>query len=672
MRGMRAAMACAAIACGALLSAPTGAGAASPAAIADDVTGDSLGGAISATRKALAAGGVATRGKPKAHASRPAAWWTAAAPEVVNLAADAQQRAITRRMSLADLANTLRRLRFPFRHSAPPARRLADYVSARVGEARRHKRRTMSFTPLFLAAMAARQHPAVKIAKRFNAAKLYLSNLEVQLLMSDIARTGRPKHRRAAHHRAHAAATPCTDLTTSLDEFFNANGGTKWVAGTAIGKALEKLVEHVHAHQGKEAAKGASESFGKAMTALEIAARAQKLATIYRSVGLRAYSEPERMHKPEALQNQADTALAAFYAVAEVDPEALKAYEEAAKDNPIATALADCIEKSGLPHATTESEVAEASSKWVMGWDLSANPQDARINFAQSKFDAPGTRRSRVTPLAGGGVGGRMYVDIQPEPAEHHPDDVVVEAPVVGTVFLDTSEPPDESFVASAVFGIATDNVAGTVIDATTNFFSAAFKPRTSAELTVEWHVPCRGARGSAYPRAVLRQAKLQCGSPTPATFHGSAGGTATADGVTQTWSGTFTLERVDGGSSKLTGYHSPTGADTGGTIQWQVSGTDSHGCSYSASATVPSAAIAYLYSDDHNYEITVWAATADGQPVSINCPNEDPKTEYWIPLNGVRNESDLQPYGGAGSFAGSRSYPQGELAISWNWSASG
>jgi hypothetical protein len=157
-----------------------------------------------------------------------------------------------------------------------------------------------------------------------------------------------------------------------------------------------------------------------------------------------------------------------------------------------------------------------------------------------------------------------------------------------------------------------------------------------------------------------------------PKEWTGTASGTVSHDGLTETFSSTYTMDRTFGDS--FSAYYGPL--DSEGPLEWSMEGTNSSGCSFTGEATIDGAAALSLYSDESlsSYGIEVGRANLfEFVSITRDCPTSDPDQIPFIPLNCACVESYSQPYEpGASQLSGSREYTEttdgGDIEVNWNW----
>lgn len=154
-----------------------------------------------------------------------------------------------------------------------------------------------------------------------------------------------------------------------------------------------------------------------------------------------------------------------------------------------------------------------------------------------------------------------------------------------------------------------------------------------------------------------------------PESWEGTASGTISYDGVVETFSATYTMERsVQGPVSAYYGYE-----DSSGEIEWAIAGTTSNGCTYSGGKSIDGVGSLSIYDDAdfHSYGTSIarmWLL--EHVTITQHCPPSDPEEIPYVPLNCACPDSLDRPYpSGANTLAGEREYTteQGHK-VKWSW----
>ena len=686
----------------ALLGVPAAAEAGKPEKLAKQITSaPDLEAAVKATRKALVAGGVGvvSNGKVVQRAKKPAPI-AASETEVLNLAYEALHRKTAGGTTLKELAATLRTARFPFRKPRKAANALRKYLQIWVRSAQRRKGDPRSFNARFLAAMAKSQGQPIDLAKgNYDPASLRLTRLEVQLFVAAFQRG--PKRLWAGSRSGRGSANvaqdnnPCSDyrkfqkeqlkelygekVANDLDEILDT--GFKMVAGELkdLGKpAVEKGValgieQAILNARGRkrpgQRAKGLStKAAQRLMSAVNLLLKAQKLATLYGSVGIQVFAAndtglpPDTVHKPHGGSKEKR----AFAALVGIDPEDQQEYEalkqKRAGESDLMKAMRDCLKLLDLPSLTDTGDVAEEMEKWRVKWSFEMLPNHAEINVKDTNYDAGLFKQSLRKINTYQAAAGPVYVNIKPE----GPNDRdgcqpgIRETYVNATADLDMSKPPGLSTVIDVVSG----NVPGVVLEAAEQMFLQLVKPSGAASMIVKYHVP---DKATASVSQVCR--------PYPKAWSGTLSGQMTDDGGrVQAWTATvtFPLDPDFDGSDGFAWYHNPNEPE--GTATWQLSGTDEQGCAWEGGGEMPVTGELSLTKYEGippTYELKLHKGGFGGE-ATHTCPGQQPSTGYWEPLlfaSGEMCNPGPLPYNDETTVTGEAHYTREQTEIDCNWS---
>ncbi len=103
-------------------------------------------------------------------------------PDILVLTLEARDRENSYRMTVAEFAQALSDLGWPFQPNLSPGEQLIDFLAAWINAAGQSPSDSQSFTPLFLAEMAQHQIPAVDLSSgEADPTQAQLSLLELQL-----------------------------------------------------------------------------------------------------------------------------------------------------------------------------------------------------------------------------------------------------------------------------------------------------------------------------------------------------------------------------------------------------------------------------------------------------------------------------------------------------------
>jgi hypothetical protein len=508
------------------------------------VAGRSLRHVVSATRTALARGGIATAvgRRTLRRAARPLAYFTVTPLETLNIALEA--RSGGHAQTLDELARHMKRLGFPFRSQSAPGRQLTRFLRVWVREARKRPRDARNFAPLFLAEMAKRRSPSIDLARgRYRPEQLRLGLLELTLLHGAFRRpNGVPGRTSAGRHRElvqQATATsldPCSALKKSLDfpdlpkEVKDLIGRPltpgDWLRGSA-GKAFAMALSDLWGKAG--GGKLTDEEVGRALKVMKILAIVQKLAAVYGKVELRVFTQDfDSVHKPLRLANQPSTRPARFGAVAGINEHDWQEYQRELEQmgrygRPGVRSVRDCFGFLGLPVPTTVEDLARELKNWHVTWKLSANDQDARITD-ESQFDA-GFRRQRLRAIPGNAFehAAALTIAVQPEELADHrsrrkldectDSDPCASATATAHAELRTDKPPNLNTFRRVMEEKLGLGLAESIAELAAGWLQSLMTIDEEADLDITFHT-CptgRGAKAARHGPAQSSQAELVC-----------------------------------------------------------------------------------------------------------------------------------------------------------------
>ena len=143
----------------------------------------------------------------------------------------------------------------------------------------------------------------------------------------------------------------------------------------------------------------------------------------------------------------------------------------------------------------------------------------------------------------------------------------------------------------------------------------------------------------------------------------GTADGTLTYGGITESWSSTYSMDTV------VAGFTWAGDAN----IAWQISGTDSQGCTYDGAASVPGRAGMTWWTDGGTYDIQLYRDPGETAPVVVDCPDQEPETVDYnvMNTNAADGDNQLLPEPPVRQLTGSAKYhpmnaPRGWATWSW------
>jgi len=466
-------------------------------------------GSMWAVQEALARGGIATidHGQFGAVAYAPASPFRAVPLEIIRLTREIRQFGHQYTLTLADLANSLRDLGWPFTSERSAASQLAEFLAEWVAEAKKTPSAPDSFTPLFLAELARQRVPAVDLsvpAPRLESIRLTMLELELftaafdryegvsttsnRLPFSPDAQTAVEGETTLAAAKdaatltagvnpgslpafplwrglmaynspgsslgglplvflmQAAASDPCEYLFDSAKEALGLSGsGSKQTGGAVGGKSLKPIIKSVLKHGGvsDQALEGVDPRFAAASMLSQLL----KTAAIY---GLLEVSverlSAERLHKPMAGELLAGLRAQIKYRTD--DGSSLPPEERSVLDK-IGEASLSCLGADSSPAAySVEWTIAEGAPEHVEMADPDANDvvPTAREAAKTGKkgFIHQFVVRKQLEFAPDSGYFSLYFIRIKNEPEELHPS-LYLSAPAKVCAEVDTTKPPTVS-----------------------------------------------------------------------------------------------------------------------------------------------------------------------------------------------------------------------------------
>jgi Ca2+-binding RTX toxin-like protein len=167
----------------------------------------------------------------------------------------------------------------------------------------------------------------------------------------------------------------------------------------------------------------------------------------------------------------------------------------------------------------------------------------------------------------------------------------------------------------------------------------------------------CSGAGG--------RDRLVGCRTSDAESWSAAAHGTLDlGNGVVERWTATYVMSPVVPGFS----WAGPA------SIDWLVSGTDPEGCTYGGHGTLPGRGSLTVFEELGSYAHEVYRVAGTTVPVTVDCPDQEPRVEVWQPMNtNAAEASETLPASASRPLAGHASYaptnaPEG--AVDWMWTA--
>ncbi len=454
--------------------------------------------AVNATAQVLVDGGVRVYGgKAKALAARaPAASWSIDRATVFNLAAEARDRAVSGRLTLADTAKMWADFGFPFGGSGTPGEQLLAFVREGVLEGRAQPASGRQFAPLFIAAMALRQDTPVDVADPATRPEnVRLTLLEIELLHAhfDRAFVLSPTASASAFDRKGLAIdgrrrtlAVSDGLCTEIQKFYGAVGSKALEAGVQYvqGQLTERSLAAIGMTPSEVAQFG---KYGKIFGALGSVLKFVKLAQIYAAGQATLTIEgPNPVRKPEY---RGPRRLVPVKATAGVPDAAWQDYQKNNGSEAYQSAKS-CLGLLGAPLPLDLKDIAGQAANWRVSWELtSGSPKHALIKTDVNVFNASFAGNPFTMKLVQAGPSAAeatLKVDINEESQLA----TLFQGPIVTTKVrvrarVQTAEPPSPEVLAGIV------SLAGTVasvVDLSVGWIQAMIPPTSSTTILVEYH----------------------------------------------------------------------------------------------------------------------------------------------------------------------------------------
>ncbi len=450
--------------------------------------------AMATVQEILALGGIPTADGDQVltQAIAPAAAGFVIPHEALNLAEGARNRAEAGEMTAADLGRHMAALGWTFPEGSDPGVQVAAFLTTWVSAAQENTKNPHNFTPLFLAAMARLQRPAIDLAERFRPEALRLTNLEIELILAAMTRIPETETESSSlilfGQRAYAAE-PCSAVK-------------KWVGGDqpSFLRTVGTEVGHLYVQQlvgdGIQSGMqklGYSEaqagSFGRALGALNILTKLHKLAVLYDEMEVTVQPiSANPVHKK--LKGEAPE-VAEFEVIAGVSDERWKDYKDSLVSSGVIEGLRDCLGFGDLPIFSDTGNVAKDAENWRVQWRIvEGSPKHAYISLNKNEFDMLGQLQMKMKRISENAANARLKVDLTPEKTPAHMGKEA-EAPVTVEAEVRTSSPLSPSFIANMMkWVILEDTIAGIdgLTEAATGFFQEVVRPTAYGTLTVTYH----------------------------------------------------------------------------------------------------------------------------------------------------------------------------------------
>ena len=489
-----------------------GLGSASAAALARTITqeGSSLIQSFEAVQEALARGGIATVDVNGVYVAAypPVSPMPDTHPDILALTLEARNHAY--RMTVDDLAGTLKELGWPFRPDSSPGEQLVSFLAAWVDAANDNPSDPQSFTPLFLAEMAQQQVPLVDLSSGLaDPSQVHISLLELALFsaafdrimifpqssISPLGAVRLPGLNRMSVPRPLADDDPCTKYksifygplaTLILPEPLGEQLGDFGIS-YSVGEILGKLVDKMGM---------SGEDFGKAMASVNILARISRLIELYSSLSVSVSVVGDNpVHKP--LEGEPEKEVT-FDATVGVSDEDWSAYQQ--KYGEIGMAVdriaRDCLGVLGIPTFANTGDITKAVEGFNVEWRIASGSPEHAYDAAEEVQDQGcsyhlGRLRCQVMPVSDHSAKSSYILNViqskPPETQAVHAGGVLEDSTVEACAAVDASEAPSLStFINGAMGGLG---LADSITELVGGMILKLGKPESCATLGVTWHV---------------------------------------------------------------------------------------------------------------------------------------------------------------------------------------
>ena len=385
-----------------------------------------------------------------------------------------------------------------------------------VRKAAEDPRDPRNFTPLFLAEMALMQDPPLDLAgSRYSrpargegapvdlrgaprSQQLRFTLLELQLFAAAFHRT--ESSRAAAPARSWSvpdplsafggtvlhAQDPCSEFKDTLGKLVGSKLGAD--AGTAAAEGAGAVASEL-AGRAVDAAAGAAldaadaAAFGKAMSALGMAARIGKLLSFYNDNQITVSADPVSTHKPPE-----GPGLASYTATAGISEEDWKEFEKAlnADGAKVDRALRDCMNNLGLPTKADVSDLAKEAENWLVDWRLTdGSPPHAWISLKNNDFYLKGRMAMKLKRSSPYSASAKLTVDILPESSR---TGKIVRTYVTAQASLDAAGMPGLGTLINVLKGPL--GLADSLLELCAGWYQFMNMPKAYGTVEVEYHCP--------------------------------------------------------------------------------------------------------------------------------------------------------------------------------------
>jgi hypothetical protein len=530
---------------------------------------------VGAVEQVLARGGISTiRGKHTVVKGRhPLAPNRVSAQHAVVMALELWKTRGRGDNTLHDFARLLAAAKVRFAKHITADTLVMRFVNSWVRTARKQSKSPQAFVPLFLAAMAARRHPAIDLAKPFQPSAVHLSELETLLLWTAVERGVKVikvnKKTRATGTnpaampvaRAENESGPCSDVKKLMDEYAPLPAVSISPSGVKLTKASDLLKESLLAAVENYKGEQFKKSFATFLKLAKMLVRVHTTVLLFETTAVAVLADGASAAEPWGQIDQPTFGTAHFTFKARAGLS--KAAEETLKSAQLITspgykAVRDCARAADIPWPNDVSDIAADIKNWRIKWSSQDTPTVVAVDPSASDFDAGNLRShlklSDTDPYSGYA---KFVSKVLPDSHQGNASQpVVVEATQYVSASLEAFKSPDLEAIAEIVkagmgldehkngpdpieFGLA---ITDSLVDILSNMTLAAAAPHATNYLNVVKHVAC-----DANTQALLRaQVERQVAGPTCGPVYLKI----QAASETGTWSATYD--------------HSICGAETG------------------------------------------------------------------------------------------------------------
>jgi hypothetical protein len=487
----------------------------SAADLAGQITRDdaSLIQSFEAVQEAMARAGIATVDVNGVYVAAylPASPMPDTHPGILGLTLEARNRENTYRMTVAELAQALGDLGWPFQTDSAPGEQLIDFLAAWVNAASESPSDPQSFTPLFLAEMARKQVPPVELSTgEADPTQAGLSLLEINLFNAAFDRimvfpqTSIPPDPGGTHLASLSQAItyiplpqddPCTKykmifygpLTTMVLPEAIGKQLSDFGVTYSVGEALAKVMERMGVDK---------DDFGKAMAAANVFARISKLIEIYSSLSVEVkVVGDDPVHRP--LEGEADLEVEFDAKVGVSDADWANYQQKYGEFGSAVDRIArDCLANLGIPTLANTGDIAKAVEGFAVEWRITdgspGNGYDQVVEKQPGNCAAHlGRQRCALTSVSDHAAKSSYRVLVipskPPETQALHESGTLESTSMKVCAAVDASDPPSLStFINGAMGGIG---IADPIAELAGGMILKLGKPEGCTRLGITYHV---------------------------------------------------------------------------------------------------------------------------------------------------------------------------------------